>query len=71
MNQDLMIDGYVKREVETYEPKMFSGYFQNIRELQRFLFFSRHFSGSTATISLGLAHGAWKEFKGGTYATNS
>jgi hypothetical protein len=42
-----------------FTPKMFSGYFQNIRELQSFLYFSRHFSGSIATISLALAYKIW------------
>jgi hypothetical protein len=59
MNQDLMIDGYVKREVETYEPKMFSGYFRNIKELRSFLYFSRLFPVNVATISLALAYKVW------------
>jgi hypothetical protein len=69
MNQNLLIDSALKGESyeKTYKPKMFSAYFQNIRELQSFLYFSRHFSGSIATISLGLAYGMWKDLKGGTY----
>jgi hypothetical protein len=70
MSQDLMINLAEKGESyeKQFKPKMFSGYFQNINELQNFLYFSRHFQGSIATISLGLAYGVWKDLKGDIYA---
>ena len=60
-SQDIIIDAQEKRQGFDYGyyPKMFSAYFRNIRELQNFLYFSRHFLGGISTVNLGLAFKVW------------
>ena len=62
-SQDLMIDLALKGESykKQFKPKEFSGYFQNIRELQNFLKFTQHnFVGDNPTLILGISYQVWK-----------
>jgi hypothetical protein len=69
-SQDMMIDAQEKRQECDYEnyPKMFSGYFRNIRKLQRFLFYAKYFKTNNIALTLGLTYQFLN--KGGTYAKN-
>ena len=61
--QDLMIDPALKGESyeKQFKPKMFSSYFQNIKELQNFLKFTQHnFVGNNPTLILGISYQVWK-----------
>ena len=63
MNQNLLIDPALKGESyeKQFKPKMFSGYFQNIKELQNFLKFTQHnFVGNNPTLILGISYQVWK-----------
>lgn len=51
-----------------FTPKIFSGYFQNIRELQRFLNFAKYFQTKNVVMGLGLALKTLRILKGGSYA---
>ena len=57
MNQNLLIDPALKGESyeKQFKPKMFSGYFQNIKELQSFLFYAKYFQTKNVVMGLGLA----------------
>ena len=62
-SQDLMIDSALKGESyeKQFKPKMFSSYFQNIRELQNFLKFTQHnFFGDNLVLILGISYQVWK-----------
>jgi hypothetical protein len=56
--QDLMINLAEKGEsyAKQFKPKMFSGYFQNIRELQHFLFYAKYFKTNNIALTLGLTY---------------
>ena len=63
MNQNLLIDLTLKGESyeKTYKSKIFSSYFQNIRELQSFLKFTQHnFVGNNPILILGISYQVWK-----------
>ena len=63
MNQNLLIDSALKGESygKQFKPKMFSSYFQNIRELQNFLKFTQHnFVGNNLALILGISYQVWK-----------
>ena len=62
-SQDLMIDSALKGESyeKQFKPKEFSGYFQNIRELQNFLKFTQHnFVGDNPALIFGISYQVWK-----------
>ena len=58
MSQDLMISLAEKGEsyAKQFKPKMFSSYFQNIKELQRFLFYAKYFKTNNIALTLGLTY---------------
>ena len=65
MNQQkefFMVDAFLKYGIdETLKYSEFSGYFQNIKELQSFLRFAKYFTGGSITLNLGIAFKSWKE----------
>jgi hypothetical protein len=60
MSEDLLTAQFKGEPYEKqFKPKMFSGYFRNIKELRSFLYFSRYFPVNVVTISLALAYKIW------------